>query len=74
MHWHYHWAEVDALLRNFATLRDQVSKYHVSLFDAMGIPDEERVPLGRVVSVPPFHLKSSPTVTAQLYSKELTLS
>jgi hypothetical protein len=36
------------LLRNFASLRDQVSAYHASLADEMGIAPDVRVPLANV--------------------------
>ena len=36
------------MLRNFASLRDQVSAYHASLADEMGIAPETRVPLANV--------------------------
>jgi kinetochore protein Nuf2 len=43
-----HAAEVEALLKNFASLREQVSRYHAQLADAMDVPEKQRVPLAVV--------------------------
>lgn len=43
-----HHAEVEALLRNFGSLREQVSVYHEQLADAMDIARADRVPLALV--------------------------
>ena len=45
-----HKAEIEALLRNFGSLRDQVSEYHAGLADAMHIEEAQRVPLSRLDS------------------------
>ena len=43
-----HAAEVEALLKNFASLREQVAQYHAQLADAMDVPEKQRVPLAVV--------------------------
>ena len=43
-----HAKEVEALLKNFASLREQVSRYHAQLADAMDVPEKQRVPLAVV--------------------------
>jgi kinetochore protein Nuf2 len=43
-----HAVEVEALLKNFASLREQVSRYHAQLADAMDVPEKQRVPLAVV--------------------------
>ena len=43
-----HEREIQALVTNFASLRDQVVKYHARLADEMGVAENERVPLQRV--------------------------
>ena len=43
-----HEREIQALVTNFASLRDQVVKYHAGLADEMGVAENERVPLQRV--------------------------
>ncbi len=43
-----HNREVQSLVMNFASLRDQVAKYHAQIADEMGVSENERVPLQRV--------------------------
>lgn len=43
-----HAKEVQALLVNFQSLREQVSVYHAQLADAMDVPENKRVPLAVV--------------------------
>ena len=43
-----HAKDIETLLKNFGSLREQVSAYHAQLADAMDIAAKERVPLAQV--------------------------
>jgi kinetochore protein Nuf2 len=43
-----HVSEVESLLNNFVSLREQVASYHAQLADAMDVPLKERVPLAQI--------------------------
>ena len=43
-----HASEVQSLLTNFQSLREQVSSYHAQLADVMDVPENKRVPLAVV--------------------------